>query len=173
VSVADWGAAASAAVAFLSMLGAGYGWLQARREKDAAAEHERRAVEAAEAAAGHEKRSADAEERIAQAIETQESRAAEHRDATEADPWIVEPIPGDDDVYLINRSSTAKYNVMVAGFKVDESPLSFGTIGPGKRVEVGIMRIWHDNDDMHVRWHQRRDESDAPQTVVEKIPSKI
>lgn len=173
MTVGDWASVASAVVAFLSMVGAGLGWFLARRERSAAASHEQRALKAAEDAAKHEKRSADAAERSAGAAEAQEQRAAAEQVATEKDPWLVTPIPGDDDVYLINRSGTPKYDVRVAGFKIADSPQLHGTIGPNKRVEVSVLRIWHRNDDLHVQWHQSEDLSDGPLRATEKIPGKI
>jgi hypothetical protein len=132
-----WGVIVPPAISFVLMIGSLVGWLLARKSKQAAAEHERRAVEAAEAAAGHEKRSADAAERSAAAAEAQERRVAEQLDATEADPWIVEPIPSDPDVYLVNRSPTPKYLVTVSGFKVHGQKKDFQMIGPAKGVEIG------------------------------------
>ncbi|BBX67827.1 hypothetical protein [Mycolicibacterium psychrotolerans] len=172
MAAADGAAVASAVIAFLSMVGAGAGWLLARKEKDAAAEHERRAVEAAESAASAEKRSADAAERSAAAVEAQERRAAEQEDAAEADPWIFQPIPGDPDVYLFNRSRSPKYGVTAAGFKVHNSSQKWQVIGPGKRVELGVLRVMHPDDEVVITWHQREDRSDTPRSATEVIPSR-
>ena len=91
----------------------------------------------------------------------------------EIDPWDLQPIAGDDDVYLINTSQTAKYDITVSGFKVHNSPACFDLIGPGKREELQIMRIHHPDDPVEVKWHRRQDLSDPPKTRRKTIPSRI
>lgn len=142
----DWASVASAVIAFAAMIGSGVGWLLARKANKTAVEQATRAVHAAEDAAGHAGRAADAEERVASVVEAQERREAESVDAAQADPWELAPIPGDDDVYLINRTSTPKYGVRVSGYKVHNGLAHYEKVGAGKRVEVSIMRILDPDD---------------------------
>lgn len=168
----DWATIASAVIAFLSMVGAIVGWFLARKEKSAAADHERRALKAAEAAAGHEGRAADAAERSATAAESQERRDAEALSAIESDPWVLQSIPGEN-CWLINRSQTPKYGVEVGGRKVHDSPIKVGNIGAGKRKEIGILRIYSDQNDIFIRWHNLEDQSDGWLNCTEQLPPKI
>jgi hypothetical protein len=169
----DLASTVSAGVAVVAMIGSGVGWFLARKEKKAAADQADRATTAAESAAGHAGRAADAAERSATAAESQERREAEAVDAADQDPWVLAPIPGDDDVYLVNRSTTPKYSVTVSGFKVHDSPAQFDMIGGGKRVEVSILRIMHPDDGVEVTRHSRKDLSDESTTRTETIPSRI
>lgn len=105
--------------------------------------------------------------------EAQQHRQTDEEEAGEADPWQLDPIPGDPDCYLTNMTKTPKYGVTVTGFKIHNPPAQFDVIGPGKRKELSIMRIGHPNDSVEITWHQRQDRSDAPQTKQETIPSTI
>jgi hypothetical protein len=58
------------------------------------------------------------------------------------------------------------------GLKVDDSPMVFTKIRPGKRVEISINRIWHHDNALHIRWNQQEDLSDEPRPATEAIPSK-
>jgi hypothetical protein len=118
-------------------------------------------------------RAANAAERQADAVVAQEQRQVEATEDAEADPWELEPIPGYDNCYLINTTETAKYDIMVDGFKIHDGPAQFDMIGPGKREELSIMRIQHPDDSVDVTWHRRRDLSAAPQTRRKTIPSRI
>ena len=159
-------AGVSATVAVLSARGA-------RKAESAAAEHERQALEAARDAAGHAKRSADAEERVAGVAESQERRQSDETDAVDADPWMLEPIPGEDNCYLINRSKSSKYGVSVAGLKVHNGPAQFDAIGPGKCKELSIMRIYDPDDSVQISWYRKSDHSDPRQSTTETIPSRL
>jgi cbb3-type cytochrome oxidase subunit 3 len=173
VSVADKAAIASAGVAFLSMVGSGVGWLLARKEKRAAAEHERQALKAAQSAAGHAKRSADAEERVAAAAESQERRTVSERAAFEQFPWKLLPIPGRDNCTLHNTSRAVLYAVEVHGQKIAHGPIRFDAFGPGQQEEVSIWRVVQMNDDVLITW-QIEDEDEAEWfSQPLKVPSRI
>jgi hypothetical protein len=146
---------------------------RARKAESAAAEHQRAALEAAQDAAGHAKRSADAEQRIANVAESRQQHQAEENQALDADPWEMAPIPGRDNCNLINRTKTPKYGVTVSGKKIHNSPERFDLIGPGKPVELSVMRFWHPDDSIQVTWHTRQDLADPPQTKREIIPSRL
>lgn len=90
-----------------------------------------------------------------------------------ADPWLVGPIPGDDDLYLTNRSASAKFGVQITFLKVDVSPVVIAKIAAGKWVEMSFLRIWHPDGAMLIEWHQQEDLSHEPLTATETIPSKI
>ena len=49
----------------------------------------------------------------------------------------------------------------------------FEIVGPGKRVEVSILRIMHPDDAIQVTWHRRKDRTDEPATSTETLPSKF
>lgn len=172
MSVADWASVASAVIAFVSMVGAIVGWCLARKAKAAAAKHEGRALKAAEAAAEHEGRAADAAERSAIAAESADHREAQAFIAIEEDPWKLESMP-DGDCWLINRSSTPKYAVEVGGLKVHNGTVKVGTVGPRKRKEISINRIMADDDNIHIGWHNAKDESDEWKQCVESLPPSI
>ncbi|RFZ05426.1 hypothetical protein VIMS_04928 [Mycobacterium marinum] len=175
---------------FVSLFSAAWAVVSARRARNAqekanhyqarAEQNAERATKAAEDSAVAQskssaaaQRAADAAERSAAAAEAQDRRAVEQDEAAEADPWQLTPIPGDDDCYLKNTSKTPKYGVRVSGFKIHGGPVRFDVIGPGKRVELSILRIWHDDDGVEVTWHRQADLSDPPQSRVETIPSKL
>jgi hypothetical protein len=173
VNAGNWISLAGVIIAGVSAILAVLSARRARKAESAAAEHERQALEAARDAAGHAKRSADAEERVAGVAESQERRQSEEIDAVDADPWMLEPIPGEDNCYLINRSKSPKYGVSVAGLKVHNGPAQFDAIGPGKRKELSVMRIYHPDDSIQITWYRKPDHSDAPQTRPETIPSRL
>jgi len=148
---------------------------QARSEQNAerATKAAEEAVVAQSRSAAAARRAADAAERSAAAAEAQQRRETEEIEAIESDPWRLDPIPGRDDCYLINVAKTPNYGVTVNGLKIHNGPARFDMIGPGKRVELSVMRIWHPDDCVEVSWHRRQDRSDPPQTRSEMIPARI
>jgi hypothetical protein len=46
-------------------------------------------------------------------------------------------------------------------------------VGPGKRVEVSIKRIWYPDNEIHVSWHRRQNMSDELASSSETLPSKL
>ena len=114
-----------------------------------------------------------AAERSADTAEAQERRKAEATAEAEADPWDLAPISGSPNCYLINTTKTAKYDIAVNGFKIHNGPARFDMIGPGKRVELSIMRIMHPNDSVEVAWYPQKGLSDRPETTRKTIPSTI
>jgi ATPase subunit of ABC transporter with duplicated ATPase domains len=173
VNAANWINLVGVIVAGVSAIVAVRSACRARNAESAAAEHQRQSLKAAQDAANHAKRSADAEQRIAAATEAHQRRRTDEVAAAELDPWELAPIPGDPDCYLINTSKTAKYDVIVNGFKVHNGPARFDMIGPGKCEELSIMRISHPDDTVEVKWHRQQDLSDAQQTRRKTIPSTI
>jgi hypothetical protein len=173
VNAGNWISLAGVIIAGVSAALAVRSARRAGKAESAAAAHERQALEAAQDAAGHAKRSADAEERVATVTEAQQSREATEAEEAEGDPWQLDPIPGDPDCYLINRTKYPKYGVAVVGLMIHNGPAEFDVIGPGKREELSIMRIAHPDNSVEITWYRRRDLSDSPQTKRETIPSRI
>lgn len=168
----QWGTVPAWVAAGLSLTFGILSWRSSRKSREERDEAKRQA-DRAERAAGAAERQADAAERSAAAVETQQQREAEETEAAEVDPWLLEPIPGGPDCYLINRTKTPKYGVTATGLKIHNSPARFDMIGPGKKVELSIMRILHPDDSVDVTWYRHQDLSDPPQTKQETIPSTI
>lgn len=146
-----------------------WAWRSASSAKAA----EQEAEDRAEAALKAERAAVAAQRDIAEQLKRVADTDDQHTAELDADPWSLEPIPGSGDCNLINRTHSAKYGVTVTGYKVHEGPVHFERIGPGKSVEVGINRIWADENDVQITWHQRQDRSDEPATTTEPIPSRI
>lgn len=174
-------AAASAIRAYVSERRARAAQEVADRYQARAEQAEQRATKAAEEAAAAQRqsaasaqRAADAAERSASAAEARERRKSDDAEALELDPWELAPIPGDDNCHLINRTKTPKYGVTVSGAAIDEGPVRFPVIGPGKRVELEVLRFLSDDyTSVQVEWHRQQDLSDTPQSRVEIIPSRV
>jgi hypothetical protein len=160
----QWGAVPAWVAAGLSLVFGVLSWRSSRKSKEERDEANRQA-DRAERAAGAAERQADAAERSAAAVEAQQQREAEETEAAEADPWQLDPIPNDPDCYLINTTTTTKYNVTVTGSTVHNGPAQFDRIGPGKREEVSIMRIWPADETVEVTWHRRQELAAPPQSL--------
>lgn len=172
VRVVEWGTLPAWVAAGLSLIFGILSWLSSRKSKaegDEATAQAERAERAADAA----QRRADAAERSADTAEAQERREAEATAEAEADPWDLAPIRGSPNCYLINTTNTAKYDITVNGFKIHNGPARFDMIGPGKRVEVSIMRIGHPDDSVEVAWYPQEGLLDRPETTRKTIPSSI
>jgi hypothetical protein len=170
VRVVQWGTVPAWVAAGLSLIFGFLSWRSSRKsksERDEAKSH----ADRSERAAGAAERQAAAAERSAGIAEAHERRKAEETELAEADPWLLESIPGAPNCYLINRTKTPKYGVTVAGLKIHNPPARFDVIGPGKREELSIMRLMHPDDSVEVTWHRRQDLSD-PRTKSETIPSR-
>jgi hypothetical protein len=168
----QWGTVPAWVAAVISLIFGFLSWWSSRKskaERDEAKKH----ADRAERAAGAAERQAKAAERSANVAEAQQRRDDQATEEAESDPWQLDPIPGRDNCYLTNRMRTPKYGVTVTGLKVLNKPARFDVIGPGKREELSIMRIWHPDDSVEITWHQRQDHCDTPQTRSETIPSRI
>jgi len=155
VRVVQWGNVPAWVAAEISLIFGILSWRSSRKSKSERDEATRQA-ERAERAAGAAERQAEAAERSAATAEAQERREIEEAEAAEADP-----------------TKTAKYDVTVQGFKIDDGPARFDMTGPNKHVELSIMRIHHPDDPVEVTWHRQQNLSDKPQTSRKTIPSRI
>lgn len=172
MQVVQWGTIPAWVAAVISLIFGFVSWRSSRKskaERDGAKKQADRAERAADAA----ERQADAAERSAAAAEAQQRREAKAAEEAEADPWQLDPIPGDPNCYLTNMTATPKYGVTVTGLKIHNAPARFDVIGPGKRKELSIMRIGHPDDSVEIAWYQQQDHSDPLQTKQETIPSTI
>lgn len=173
MSFADWAAVASAVIAFVSMIGAGVGWFLAQREKNAAADHERRAVEAAEASAGHEKRaaqaatrSADASERAADAQEAIAAETATSAAANREAPWQYEHSRGQ--VWLLrNRLGQRAYGVELSHEYMKRGATAEKIDGYSSHE---FMVINGAGEPVTVAWHWREDLSDTVPSWTGLLP---
>jgi Flp pilus assembly protein TadB len=166
----QWGNVPAWVAALISLIFGFLSWRSSRKSK-AERDEATKQAERAERAAGAAERQANAAERSATAAELQQQRETEETEAAEVDPWRLESIPGSPNCYLINTTKTAKYNVTVSGFKVRST--QFRLVGPGNREEFSVMRIWHPDDSVEVKWQGDQDLSGPPQTRVKTIPSRL
>lgn len=163
--VVQWGNVPSWVAAVIAAISA---YLSYRSQRKSKAERDE-----ARAQADRAERAAAAAERQADAADAQQRRDTEVAEDAEIDPWELDPIVGRDDVYLINTSETAKYDVTVSGIKIHNGPAHFDLIGPGRREQISIMRFGHPDDFVEVTWRRRQDNSGTPQTRQKIIPSRI
>jgi hypothetical protein len=105
------------------------------------------------------------------------------RDALEAHPWILEPIPGRDNCWLHNRGPSVKYGITVEGIKIrggaarldklKKNEAKIEPVGPDGRTELLIVRFMHADDSVKVTWHREEDLSDPPLTQVVHVPPRV
>jgi hypothetical protein len=99
----------------LAAVGSLIGWILARREKRAAADHAKEALDAARDAVAAQQNIGLEIKRNTDIRQAQETRLSVEREAAEQDPWTLEPISGDEDCYIVNLtvrpSSEHSYSV--------------------------------------------------------------
>jgi len=157
-----WASWVSAVVAVASAIGSATAWWQSRKAKTEAARQAARSVEAAERAAG-------ATERLAAVEEARAAQAAEEAEAEEQSPWILVPIPGEDNCWLQNKTGTAKYDVKIQGRKI-RGPAQVPVIEGNRRVALDVLRIGNPDDRVTVTWHRQQDLSDQPHQWHDELP---
>ncbi len=169
VSIADWAAVGSAAVAAASAVGSYVKWRQTKSVTAVATAQADRSVAAAE-------RLADATERVAASAESPAAAVVEALDAAAGDrtnaPRALIPIPGSDHVRLRNETSSTLYAIRIDGFKVRD-PKAVGVIHPFAGVELTVLRIWHPDNRVRITWHREPDQSDPPLTWQDELPPRI
>jgi hypothetical protein len=169
----DWASVVSGGVAVVSAIGAGIGWLLARKEKRAAGRHACEALKAARDAADAEARTANALERSADVDEAQAQRAAELSEAEEESPWDLLPIRGSHNCELVNRTARPKYHLLIAGPAMPPPGVGRPEVPARGRVEVNIPRLWRPDMQVKVSWYTTKDRSDGGRSRNYDVPSRI
>jgi hypothetical protein len=144
---------------------------RARRAEKQASQRADAALEAAQDATAAQKQIAAEVKGLGQIEADRQEQESRDRAAVEAHPFVLEPIPGEDNCYLRNGGPSVKYGIEISGFKIPRAEV--GVLGPGQRARIDVRRFGHPDNGATVTWYVEQDLSDSQQSQPVVIPSRI